>query len=84
MICYNFFYNQPVYKQQSRALQIAKQLSGLKPLSLSNNKTTDQRKIELLPCNKHKLAVKPTIDQNSTVSKTFLGNFKIADYKCRF
>ena len=32
------FYKQPVYKQLALACQIAKQLSGLKPLSLSNNK----------------------------------------------
>ena len=32
------FYNQPIYKQLALGCQIAKQLSGLKPLSLSNNK----------------------------------------------
>ena len=32
------FYKQPVYKQLALAWQIAKQLSGLNPLSLSNNK----------------------------------------------
>ena len=32
------FYKQPVYKQLDLAWQIAKQLWGLKPLSLSNNK----------------------------------------------
>ena len=32
------FYKQPVNKQLALAWQIAKQLSGLKPLSLSNNK----------------------------------------------
>ena len=32
------FYKQPVYKQLALTWQIAKQLSGLNPLSLSNNK----------------------------------------------
>ena len=32
------FYKQPVYKQLALAWQIAKKLSGLNPLSLSNNK----------------------------------------------
>ena len=32
------FYKQPVYKQLPFAWQTAKQLSGLTPLSLSNNK----------------------------------------------
>ena len=32
------FYKQPVYKQLALARQIAKQLSGFNPLSLSNNK----------------------------------------------
>ena len=31
------FYKQPVYKQLALSWQIAKQLSGLHPLSLSNN-----------------------------------------------
>ena len=34
----SFFYKQPVYKQLDLGWQIAKQLSGLNPLSLSNNK----------------------------------------------
>ena len=34
----SFFYKQPVYKQLALGWQIAKQLSGLNPLSLSNNK----------------------------------------------
>ena len=33
------FYKQPVYKQAALEWQIAKQLSGLNLLSLSNNKT---------------------------------------------
>ena len=32
-----FFYKQPVYKQLALAWKIAKQLSGLNPVSLSNN-----------------------------------------------
>ena len=32
------FYEQPVYKQLALAWQIAKQLSELNPLSISNNK----------------------------------------------
>ena len=32
------FYKQPIYKQLALGCQIAKQLSGLNPLSLSNNK----------------------------------------------
>ena len=34
----HFFYKQPVYKQLDIGSQIAKQISGLNPLSLSNNK----------------------------------------------
>ena len=34
---YTFFYKQPVYKQLGLGWQITKQLSGLDPLSLSNN-----------------------------------------------
>ena len=33
-----FFYKQPVYKQLALGWQIAKQLSGLNPFSLGNNK----------------------------------------------
>ena len=33
-----FFHNQPVYKRLALGWQIAKQLSGLNPISLSNNK----------------------------------------------
>ena len=35
---YKRFYKQPVYKQLALGLQTAKQLSGLNPLSPSNNK----------------------------------------------
>ena len=34
-----FFYKQPVYKSPALGWQIGKQLSGLSPLSLSNNKS---------------------------------------------
>ena len=34
----HFFYKQPVFKQLGLGWQIAKQLSGLNPLPLSNNK----------------------------------------------
>ena len=33
-----FSYKQPVYKQPALAWKIAKQLSGLNPVSLSNNR----------------------------------------------
>ena len=36
----DFFYEQPVYKQLTLGWQIAKQLSGFKPISLSDNATT--------------------------------------------
>ena len=46
-MCKNkLFYKQPVYKQLSLGWQIAKQLSGLKPLSLSNNKNYRIKKVE--------------------------------------
>ena len=71
----SFFYKQPVYKQPSLGSKIAKQLSGLNPLSLSNNKNYIQRKVEFLLCNKRKLVVKPTRHQNSAVTKTLLEKF---------
>ena len=43
------FYKQPVYKQLALAEQIAKQLSGLKPLSLSNNKNCSLKKTVIFP-----------------------------------
>ena len=39
-----FFYKQPVFKQLALEWKIAKQLSGFKPLSLSNNKSYRYRK----------------------------------------
>ena len=45
LICYTWsFYKQPVYKQLALAWQIAKQLSGLNPLSLSNSKNYSFKK----------------------------------------
>ena len=70
------FNKQPVYEQLALACQIAKQLSGLKPLSLSNNKNYSfNEKWIFFLCNRCKIAVKPTIHQNSAVSKIFLGKF---------
>ena len=43
------FYKQPVYKQLALAWQIAKQLSGLNPLSLSNNKNYRLKKNGVFP-----------------------------------
>ena len=67
------FYKQPVYKQLPLICQIDKQLSGLNPLSQSNGKNYRLKKVSL--CNKRKIAVKPTIHQNSSVSKALLGKF---------
>ena len=67
-----FFYKQPVYKQLAFGWQIAKQLSGLDPISLSNNKNYRQRKMEFFLCNKHKIVLKPNMHQNSAVSKALL------------
>ena len=65
----HFFYKQPVYKQPALGSQIAKQLSGLNLFSLSNNK------VEFFLCNKRKIAVKPTINQNLAVSKALFRKF---------
>ena len=35
-------------------------------------------------CNKRKIALQPTMYQNSAVPKALLENFKITDYKYRF
>ena len=40
--------------------------------------------MEIFLYNKRKIAAKPTLNPNSAVSKTFWGNLKITDYKCRF
>ena len=72
---YLFFYKQPVYKQLPLPRQIAKQLSGLNPASLSYNKNYKLKKNWFFLCNKRKRAVKPAIHQNSAVSRTFLRKF---------
>ena len=71
-----FFYTQLVYKQLALGWQIAKQLSGLNPLSLSNNKNYRLKKVKLFLCNKCKIAVKRTIHQNSVASKAILGKLE--------
>ena len=43
------FYKQPVYKQLALAWQIAKQLSGLESLSLSNIKNCRLKKNRVFP-----------------------------------
>ena len=55
--------------------QIAKQLSCPNLFHKALIKVTDQRKVEFFLCNKRKTAVKPTIHQNSVVSKALLGKF---------
>ena len=76
-----FFNEQPVYKQVALGWQIAKQLSGPNPVSLSNNKNYRYRKLEFFLCNKRKIVVILIIHQNSGVSKALLENFKISDHK---
>ena len=44
-----FFYKQPVYKKLALGWQIAKQLSGINPLSLSNNKNYILQKSGVFP-----------------------------------
>ena len=72
-----FLYKQSVYKQLALGWQIAKQLSGLNPFSLSNNKNYRLQKSGV--------AVKRTTDYNSAFSKALLGKFKIIiDHKYQF
>ena len=40
--------------------------------------------MEFFLCNKRKIAVKPTVYQNSAVSRGLLENFKITDHKFQF
>ena len=70
-----FFYKQPVYKPLAFGWQITKQLLWLNLLSLSNEKKSRFKKsqVEFSLRNKGEIAVKPTIHQNSAVSKTLLG-----------
>ena len=58
-----FFDKQPAYEQLSLKWQIAKQISGLNPLSLS------------FFYNKNKTATRQTIHQNSGAWKALLGKF---------
>ena len=44
-----FFYKQPVYKQVAPGWQITKQLSGLRPPSLSNSKNQKLKKTRFFP-----------------------------------
>ena len=83
------FYKQPVYKQLALRWQIAKQLSGLNLLALSNDKNYKLQKTGVFPA-----AVKPTLQQNSAFSKHgdiylhapkhYRENFKITDHKFLF
>ena len=62
---------EPVYKQLALGWKITKQLSGVNHYSLSNNKNYRKRKFEFFLCNKHKVVIKPSVHQNSAVSKAF-------------
>ena len=53
-------------------MTIAQQLPGLEPLSLSNNKNSRLKKTEVFPFVINAIPIKPTIHQNSAVSKTLL------------
>ena len=55
--------------------QIAKQLSGLNTLSLSNNKNYRLKKNAFFLCNKLTIAFKQTMPRNSAASKTLSGKF---------
>ena len=54
----HFFYKHPVYKQLALGWQIAKQLSGLQPLPLSNKKNYRLKKSGFSLYDKGKIAVK--------------------------
>ena len=75
---YAYFFNkQPGYRQLALKWQIAKQLSGLNSLSVSNNKNCRLKKSRVFPlCNKYKTAVRPTIHHNSAASKALLEKFQ--------
>ena len=60
-------------KATALRLRIAKQRLGFNPLSLIINKNCSYRKANFFLCNKRKIAVKPTIHQNSAVSIALLG-----------
>ena len=72
------------YKQLALLWQIAKQLSGLKPLLLSSNENNRLEKSGIFLCNRSKMAVKATVHQNSAISKALLGKFLNTDHKCQF
>ena len=66
-----FFYKQAVYKQVALRWQICKQLSGLNPFSLINNKNYRIKKSGVFVlC---EIAVKRTIYHNSAALKALLG-----------
>ena len=72
------FYKQPVYKQLALTWQIAKQLSGLKPLSLNNSKNysltvTSNTKQELLKMYhlRHRLRFFLFVEKLPSVAKIF-------------
>ena len=70
-----YFFKQPIYKQLVLGWKITEHLSGLKPLSPSNNKNYRLKKNGFLLHNKRKIAVKLKIYQNSVVSKELLRKF---------
>ena len=59
----------------SMGKQLVLALSGLNPLSLRNNKNSKLKKSGVFPCNKRKIAAKPTINQNLAVSEALSGKF---------
>ena len=67
-----FFNKQPIYKQLSIGWLSAKQLSGLNVFSLSDSKNYRLTETGVFLCSERKIAVKPTIYQNSTFSKALL------------
>ena len=71
----NFFISNRFYKQLALRWQVSKPLLGLNLFSLGNNKKYRLKKSGVFLCNKRKIAVTPTMHQNSAVSKTFLGKF---------
>ena len=68
-LCFIHFF----YKQLTLGWKIAKQLSGLNPLSLSNDKNFKMKWSFFF--NKHKIAAQTTVHQNSAASKALLGKF---------
>ena len=60
-----FFNEQPVCNQLTLGWQTAKKISGLNPLSVSNNKNYALQKSKVFLDNKRKAAVKPIIQENS-------------------